>query len=275
MSAAATGSRSGRFLTAYAALFIVFLYLPVTLLPIFSINESAVPKFPLTGTTLKWYEGLSKTPALLDAAWNSLVVGVSAALLSTLLGICAARAITRYRFRGQRPMQGLIMAPLVMPEIIVAVSLLIILLAVGLPLTLLTIIMGHVLVCVPYSISVLVSGFEGFDRSLEEASADLGETAFGTFRRVTLPMMTPAIISSLLVAFTISLDDFIMAFFLGGNDTTLPVYIWGQLRFAARLPSVLALGTLMLILSIVLLTVAEIMRRRAAARTNTSGGLIA
>jgi spermidine/putrescine transport system permease protein len=262
-------------LSVYAVLFIAFLYLPVLLLPIFSVNDSATPRFPMTGFTLKWYAGLPRTPALLDAAWNSLIVGVSAALLSTILGICAARAITRYRFRGQKPMQGLIMAPLVMPEIIVAVSLLIIILASGMSLSLFTVTLGHVLVCVPYSISVLISGFEGFDRSLEEASADLGETAFGTFRRVTLPMMTPAIISSLLVAFTISLDDFIMAFFLGGNDATMPVYIWGQLRFAAKLPSVLALGTLLLVASIVLLTIAEIMRRRAAGRTETNGGMLA
>ena len=262
-------------LPAYAALFVLFLYLPVTLLPIFSVNLSATPKFPLTGLTLRWYEGLPRTPALLDAAWNSLIVGVSAAVLATVLGICAARAITRYRFRGQRAMNGLIMAPLVMPEIIVAVSLLIILLASGLSLSLVTVTLGHVLICVPYSISVLISGFEGFDRSLEEASADLGETTAGTFRRVTLPMMTPAIISSMLVAFTISLDDFIMAFFLGGNDVTLPVYIWGQLRFAAKLPSVLALGTLLLIASMVLLTLAEILRRRAAARAQTAGGLLA
>lgn len=262
-------------LPIYALLFIAFLYLPVLLLPVFSVNESATPKFPIEGFTLKWYAGLPRTPALLDAAWNSLVVGVSAALLSIILGICAARAITRYRFRGQRAMQGLIMAPLVMPEIIVAVSLLIIILASGMSLSLFTVTLGHVLVCVPYSISVLISGFEGFDRSLEEASADLGETSFGTFRRVTLPMMMPAIISSLLVAFTISLDDFMMAFFLGGNDATMPVYIWGQLRFAAKLPSVLALGTLLLAASIVLLTIAEIMRRRAAARTQTDGGLLA
>lgn len=268
------GSGRSTWLSAYAVLFILFLYLPVLLLPIFSVNDSATPKFPMTGLTLKWYEGLPKTPALLDAAWNSLIVGVSAALLSTVLGICAARALTRYRFRGQRAMQGLIMAPLVMPEIIVSVSILIIVLSLGMSLSLFTVMLGHVLVCLPYSISVLTAGFEGFDRSLEEASADLGETSFGTFRRVTLPMMTPAIISSLLVGFTISLDDFMMAFFLGGNDATLPVYIWGQLRFAARLPSVLALGTLLLVASILLLTLAEILRRRAEARTQTSGGLL-
>jgi spermidine/putrescine transport system permease protein len=249
--------------------------LPIALLPIFSVNLSPIPQFPLTGTTLKWYQDLPRTPALIDAAWNSLIVGVAAAVLSTVLGICAARAITRYRFPGRRPIQGLIMAPLVMPEIIIAISMLLILLNMGLSLSLFTVVLGHVLICIPYSITVLISGFEGFDRSLEEASADLGESAFGTFRRVTLPMVAPAIISSLLVSFTISLDEFIMAFFLAGTEATLPVYIWGQLRFAAKLPSVLALGTLMLAASILMLTIAEILRRRAERRTRNAGAALA
>ena len=258
-------------LTAYAVLYVGFLYLPVLFLPIFSINISASPKFPLSGYTLQWYRDLPKTPALIDAAWNSLIVGVSAAVLSTVLGILAARAITRYRFPARRPIHGLIMAPLVLPEVIVAISMLLVMLQLGLSLTLFTVVLGHVLVCIPYSMTVLTSGFEGFDRSLEEASADLGESAFGTFRRVTLPMVTPAIISSLLVSFTISLDEFIIAFFLTGTDATLPIYIWGQLRFAAKLPGVLALGTLLLVGSFVLLSIAEILRRRAARRTQSEG----
>ena len=258
-------------LAAYAFLYIGFLYLPVLFLPIFSINTSASPKFPLSGYTLQWYRDLPKTPALIDAAWNSLIVGVSAAVLSTVLGILAARAITRYRFPGRRPIHGLIMAPLVLPEVIVAISMLLVMLQLGLSLSLFTVVLGHVLVCIPYSMTVLTSGFEGFDRSLEEASADLGESAFGTFRRVTLPMVTPAIISSLLVSFTISLDEFIIAFFLTGTDATLPIYIWGQLRFAAKLPGVLALGTLLLVGSFVLLSIAEILRRRAARRTQSEG----
>jgi spermidine/putrescine transport system permease protein len=172
-------------------------------------------------------------------------------------------------------MNGLIMAPLVLPEIIMAVALLLVLLRLGLELSLLTVVLGHVLICVPYAVTVLVAGFEGFDRSLEEASADLGETALGTFRRVTLPMVAPAIVSSLIVSFTISLDEFILAFFLTGTDVTLPIYIWGQLRFAAKLPSVLALGTLLLIGSFVLLTFAEIYRRRAERRIKAAGAALA
>lgn len=267
--------RLGNWLPVYALLYVGFLYLPVLFLPLFSVNTAPTPKLPLQGFTLGWYESLPRTPALLDAAWNSLVVGLSAAVLSTVLGICAARALTRYRFAGRRSVNGLIMAPLVLPEIIVAVAMLLVLLSLGLELSLFTVVLGHVLICVPYSVIVLSSGFEGFDRSLEEASADLGETAFGTFRRVTLPMVAPAIVSSLLVSFTISLDEFIMAYFLAGTEATLPVYIWGQLRFAAKLPSVLALGTLLLIGSFLLLTMAEILRRRAEKRIGATGVAIA
>jgi spermidine/putrescine transport system permease protein len=261
-------------LPVYAVLYVAVLYLPALLLPVFSVNTSAVPKLPLAGFTLKWYQSLPHTPALLDAAKNSLMVGLAASVLATVLGICAARAITRYRFSGRRAVSGLIMAPLVLPEIIVAISMLLVLLQLGLSLSLFTVVLGHVLICLPYSVTVLSSGFEGFDRSLEEASADLGESAYGTFTRVTLPLVAPAIVSSLLVSFTISFDEFIMAFFLTGTESTLPVYIWGQLRFAAKLPAVLALGTLLLVGSFVLLSIAEMMRRRVARRTGEGAALV-
>lgn len=260
-------------LLVYVVLFVFVLYLPVLLLPVFSFNDSATPSFPLSGFTLEWYASLYGNDAMLGAAWNSLVIAVAAAILSTVLGVCAARAITRSRFRGKQAAAGLIMAPLVLPEIIVAISLLVVLLGMGIELSLFTIILGHVLICVPYSVSVLVSGFEGFDPSLEEASRDLGENAFGTLRRVTLPMLAPAIVSSLLVSFTISLDEFILAFFLGGTEPTLPVYIWGQLRFAAKLPAVLALGSLLLLASLLMLTAAEIFRRRAERRVGSPDGV--
>jgi len=268
----ALGSAS---LPVYVALYFVFLYLPVFLLPIFSINASAVPVFPLKGLTLDWYRSLIGNDAMINAAQNTLIVGVVSALLATILGIGAARAITRYKFRGRRPMTAVIMAPLFLPEIIIAISLLMVALPMGLQLSLMLVIFGHVLICLPYSITVLISGFEGFDPAYEEASADLGETTFGTLTRVTLPILMPAIISSLLVAFTISIDEFIIAFFLSGSEPTLPIYIWGQLRFPSRLPAVLALGTLMIVASLLLLVVAEFFRRRAARRSEIEGGFLA
>lgn len=260
------GIAKSRWLPAYVAVYLAFLYLPILLLPIFSFNNAAATTFPLAGFTTKWYASLWSNSVMLEAARNSLIVGVCVSILATGLGICAARALTRYRFRGREAANGLLMAPLFLPEIIVAVSLLMIVLQIGMELSLATVILGQTVFCLPYAMSVLTSGFEGFDRSLEEASLDLGETAFGTFRRVTLPVVAPAIVSSLLVSFTISLDEFILAFFLSGTEPTLPVYIWGQLRFAAKLPSVLALGSIMIALSIILLTTAEIIRRRAENR---------
>ena len=250
----------------YTVIFVIILYLPVALLPVFSFNDSATPKLPLVGFTTKWYASLAHNSTMHQAAWNSLVVGISTAILATVLGVCAARATTRHSFRGKASAAGLIMTPLFLPEIIVAISLLVVLLAIGMPLSLFTVILGHVLFCVPYAISVLVAGFEGFDPSLEEASQDLGVGAFGTLWRVTLPVLFPSILSSLLVSFTISLDEFMLAFFLSGTDPTLPVYIWGQLRFAAKLPNILALGSIMLAASLVMLVLAEVIRRRAEKR---------
>jgi spermidine/putrescine transport system permease protein len=258
-------------LALYGALYMAFLYLPVLMVPVFSFNDATAPALPLQGFTTRWYGELADSPTVRQAAWNSLRVAAATAVLATLLGLCGARAITRYRFPGRRAASGLLMAPLFLPEIILGVSLLMVLLSLGVPLSLLTVTLGHVLVCLPYALVVLTAGFAGFDPSLEEASADLGEGAVQTFRRVVLPLVMPAVVASLLVSFTISLDEFIIAFFLSGNEPTLPVYIWGQLRFPARLPSVLALGSILIALSVALVTLAEILRRRAA-RLSASGG---
>lgn len=250
----------------YAILYLVFLYLPVAFLPVFSFNNSTIVAFPLQEFTTQWYSDLARIPALKGAIWNSLQVALATALLSTLLGIFAARAVTQTRFPGKGLITGLIMSPLVLPEIIVAISMLIVFLNLGIKLSLLSVILGHTLLCIPFSTAVLMSSFEGFDRSLEEASLDLGETTLGTMLRVTLPIIMPGIISSILITFTISLDEFIIAFFLSGFEPTLPVYIWSQLRFPARLPSVLALGTLMLVFSLILLGLGEMLRRRSQRR---------
>jgi spermidine/putrescine transport system permease protein len=259
-------SRRWSWLTVYAVAYMIFLYAPVILLPMFAFNDATIIAFPLSGYTTRWFDVLWETQALHGAVRNSLIVGLSTAVISTVLGACAARAIARYRFPAKRPVVGFIMLPLVLPEIIVAVALLVMLMQLGMTLSLWTVIAGHILICVPFSIAILSSAFQGLDRSLEEASFDLGETQWGTFRRIILPLVFPGVISSLLITFTISLDEFIIAFFLTGTDVTLPVYIWSQLRFPAKLPSVMALGTILLALSIALLIGAEWFRRRSVKR---------
>ena len=260
----------------YAILYLLFLYLPIALLPLFAFNDSQIIAFPLKGFTTKWFGQLAELPELRAALGNSLLIAVISAVLATTFGVFAARASTRFAFPGRRPLMGLIMAPLVLPEIIVAVSLLIVIVQLlgGAP-GRWAVIAAHTLICIPFSVAILNGAFEGMDPSFEEASIDLGESRFSTFRLITLPLVAPGIVSSLLISFTISLDEFIIAFFLSGSEATLPVYIYGLLRFPARIPVVMALGTILVALSILILFLAERFRRRAMERSGqTSTGVI-
>lgn len=263
-------------LKLYAVLYLAFLYAPIVLLPLFAFNDGTIIAFPLQGFTTQWFAALLDTPALHAATLNSLVIAVSVAVLSTCLGLFAARAATRYRFPAKAGILGFIMLPLVLPEVIVAISLLVVLMQLGINSGIWTIVAGHTLLCMPFAIAILQGSFANMDQSLEEAAVDLGETPISTFRLVTLPLVMPGIIASMLICFTISLDEFIIAFFLSGNEPTLPVYLWGQLRFPARLPVVMALGTILVALSVLLLVVAEIFRRRGLKRAGLSdtGGFL-
>lgn len=263
-------------LRAYAIFYLAFLYAPILLLPVFAFNDGTIIAFPLKGFTLEWFGQLFGNDSLGSALKNSLIIAVSTSILATTLGIFAARSGTRYQYPGKAGVLGLIMLPLVLPEIIVAVSLLVVLLAMGVTLSIFTVILGHVLVATPYAIAVLNAAFASLDRSLEEAAYDLGETKWSTFRLIILPLVTPGIISSSLMAFTISLDEFIIAFFLAGEQTTLPTYIFSQLRFPKQIPMIMALGTCLVLASVVLLTLAEYFRRRGLAKTGAkdTGGFL-
>ena len=245
----------------YAILYLIFLYLPVAVLPLFSFNDSQYITFPLKGFTLKWYAQLADSYGLQNALINSLKVAVSVAILSTILGTFAAKAVTRYRMRKSGLVIGFIMVPLVIPEIILGIALLMTFSLGNVSLSLITVGTGHLLLCVPFSMLVLISRMEGFDKSLEEAAQDLGENVWGTFWRVTFPIILPGVVASLLLTFTISFDEFVLAFFLSGTDATLPVHIWSQLRFPDKLPSVLSLGAIIVVASTVLIFIAELIRR--------------
>lgn len=265
-----------RGLRIYAVVYLVFLYAPIVLLPVFAFNDGTIIAFPLQGFTTGWFVELARTEALREATLNSLFIAVVTAILATCFGTFAARAATRHVFPGRGGILGLIMLPLVLPEIIVAVSLLVVILQVGITPSVWTVIAGHVLICTPFSVAILNGSFANMDQSLEEAAIDLGETPLSTFRLITLPLVSPGLIASLLISFTISLDEFIIAFFLSGNEPTLPVYLWGQLRFPGRLPIIMALGTILVTLSIALLVVAEVFRRRGLRRAGLqdSGGFL-
>ena len=264
--------RRNRPLHVYALMYLAFLYIPVLFLPLFSFNDSIYVAFPLKDFTLKWYEQMFANQPMFAALMNSVRVGAATAVLATFLGIFAAKAVTRYRMPGRGPVVGFIMLPLVVPGIIFGVALLILMSSMGIPLTLYTITMGHIIITIPFAMATLIPRFEGFDRSIEEASADLGENIWWTFWRVTFPIVFPGILASLLLTFTISFDEFIMAFFLSGTDPTLPIYIWSQLRFPKKLPGVLALGSVILVVSFVVVFASQWLHGRRGGAESKRGG---
>ncbi|MGB3555097.1 MAG: ABC transporter permease [Jannaschia sp.] len=264
-------------LRIYVFAFLAFLYAPILLLPIFAFNDGTVIAFPLNGFTTRWFAELWTNAELHGALLNSLFVAVISSILAVLLGIAAARANVRYKFPGKTAALGLIMLPLVLPEIIVAVSLLVVAVRMlGFDLSLWTVIAAHVLICTPFAIAILNASFQSLDPALEEAAIDLGETRASTFRLITLPLIMPGIVAALLISFTISLDEFIIAFFLTGSDPTLPVYIWSLLRFPRLIPVVMALGTILVVVSVAILVFAEWNRRRGLARAGVkdTGGFL-
>ena len=259
-------------LTIYGMAFLVFLYAPVLLLPLFSFNDNTFAVFPLRGFTLQAYVDLAHNDSLLNALRSSLMVAGSVSVFSTIFGLLGAMAVTRYRLPGRGPIMGVIMLPLVVPSIILAVALLIVVRqAFDLPLTLFTVGAGHILLCVPFSMLVLISRLEGFDKSLEEAANDLGENGWMTFWRVTFPLALPGIVSSLLMAFTVSFDEYVIAFFLSGINQTLPIFLYSQLRFPDRLPMTEALGSCILFASTIIVVASELLRRSGVKSARPTG----
>jgi spermidine/putrescine transport system permease protein len=252
---------SGRGLLVYALFYLGFLYVPVLLLPLFSFNDSLFIAFPLSGFTTRWYGQMFQDGAMQRALWNTVKVGAVASLGATLLALIAARALTRSKVPGSGAILALANLPLFIPEIVLGVSLLIVMNSVDIPLSLVSVTIGHLVICLPFALAVLLSRFEGFDRSYEEASRDLGENGWMTFWRVTFPLVLPGVVSSLMLSFLVSFDDFLIAFFLSGTEPTLPVFIWGELRFPYKLPGVLALGAAILLFSCVMVILAERVRR--------------
>ncbi len=250
-------------LLAVTIVVVIYLYLPIAILILFSFNSTHYIAFPIRELTLKWYGDMLANTQLLSTVLNSFKVGLVASVVSTLIATLAAKAANQFLFPGKPLLIGLISLPLVMPEVILGLAMLIVLIqAFGLSLSLVTVTLGHIVVCTPFALAIMMSRFAGYDPSYDEASRDLGENAFVTFFRVTLPIVWPGIVSSLLLTFLISFDDFVVSFFLTGTDQTLPIFIWGQLRFPQKLPQVLAIGVLVLAVSTILVIIAELLRRR-------------
>ena len=257
----------GRFNIAALVLGFTFLYLPIILLVIFSFNESRLVTV-WSGFSTRWYLALWSNKGLMDAAWVTARVAFISATVATVLGTMAAVALTRYtRFRGRLLFSGMVFAPLVMPEVITGLSLLLLFVAVGFDRGFLTVTVAHITFSMCFVAVVVQSRLVSFDRSLEEAAMDLGATPVRAFFQVTLPIIMPAVASGWMLAFTLSLDDLVIASFTSGpGATTLPMKIYSQVRLGVT-PEINAVCTILIgIVTLGVITVSLLNKRREILR---------
>jgi len=230
---------------------LLFFYLPIAVLVVNSFNVSRFGT-GWQGFTLKWYERLADREDLWLALGNSLKVACGASAVAMLLGTCAAFALQRYR-SGVQTMHGmLVTVPLVLPEILMGMSLLLLFVALGMQLTLVTVGLAHVTFCISYVALVVQARLQDFDFTLVDAARDLGATRSQAFRKIVLPLLAPGILAGGLLAFTLSIDDFVVTFFVKGPGAdTLPVVIYSMIKKSREFPVINALSTLLLLITFV------------------------
>ena len=235
---------------------LLFLHLPLLILMAFSFNASRF-SVEWTGFTLAWFRGLADRPDILSGLRNSLIVGVTSTVVSTVLGTMLALALSRYRFRGRRAMESLLYVPLVTPEIVVGISLLVLFAALGVRLGIATIAIAHIAFSISFVTVVVQARLAGMDTHLEEAAMTLGAGPWRSFRRVTLPLIMPGVVAGALLAFTLSFDDYVITSFVAGSgSSTLPVVIYGMVRRNID-PTVNAVSTVVLVVTTVLIYLAD------------------
>lgn len=270
-----------RLLTGYSLLFFVFLYAPILLIVGYSFNSNPINMMVWDTFTLDWYRsifGLStklgesalyveSTDQLLAAVRTSLIVAMTTTLFSTVVGTLTALAIARYRFRLQSFYRFLLFMPMVMPDIVLGIALLIFFVSAGVPLGTGSIILGHCTFLISYVFIIVSARLAGMDTQLEEASADLGAGPWTTFRRITLPLIAPGIAGGAMLAFIISMDDLVITYFISGVDsTTLPVFIYSMIRRGIK-PEINAIATLLLLASLVIAAGGLYLRSKQSAAT--------
>jgi spermidine/putrescine transport system permease protein len=252
-----------RSLTAHLWVVYAFLYVPIAVVVLLSFNAAGLPT-AWTGFSLKWYGVLASSPKILNAAWNSLIVALCVTLISTVLGTLLAFAVeARGRRRGARALDAFLAMPLIIPDIVLAIALLSFFTALQMTLGLYSIVLAHVTFDIAYVCLVVRTRLKHFDFALVEASADLGAGPVRTFLKVVLPAILPGVVAAALLAFTLSVDEFIIAYFTAGAgsaSTTLPMQIYAMIRFGVT-PEINALAAITLIVTIVLLILSQRLSR--------------
>ncbi|MEW6245855.1 MAG: ABC transporter permease [Nitrospirota bacterium] len=240
---------------------LLFLYLPIAVLVLFSFNASRLSA-TWQGFTLKWYAALAEDRALLAATWNSLLVAVVSTFLATGLGVAVALGLERLGSRSRRVIEGAMLLPLVVPEIMMGVALMLFFVLIRLPLGLPTVIIAHTAFNLPLVMVIVRARLQKLDPRLEEAASDLGATPWQVFRRVTFPLLRPAVVGAALMAFTVSLDDFIVTFFTAGpGSTTLPLKVYSMIKSGVS-PEINALSAILVLVSMGLVGLSLAIQRR-------------
>jgi len=242
----------------YVTLLYGFIFLPVGVLVLFSFQDSRLPVMPFKGPTLKWYEAVLSDSRLVDSMINSLMVALSSSLVAVVLGFLAAYGLARMHLPAKGLQRALLTAPLTVSYLIIALGLLIMFNALGVPSSLWTIGIGHVVINVPLCFAIIYSQMGDHQINIERAAHDLGAGDMQTLWLVTAPMMMPSILASFFLSVTFSWDEFIIAFLLSRFDVTLPVEIWGMLRSGLS-PKTNAAGSLVFLISVSLLILAELL----------------
>jgi spermidine/putrescine transport system permease protein len=254
-------------LTVYSLLFFAYLLLPIAVVVLFSFNHPA-GKFNYTWQGFTWnnWRYWNGVPGIESAIVLSLEIALVASLVATVLGTMIALALVRYGFRGRGSTNILIFLPLSTPEIVLGASLLTLFLNITfVQFGFWTILIAHVMFCISFAVVTVKARLVGFDRHLEEAAMDLGANEWATFRKVTLPLIAPAILAALLLCFAISIDDFVVTYFNAGSEVTFPLFVWGAARIGAP-PQVNVIGTAIFVIAITAMLVNVIYQRRREVR---------
>ena len=259
-------SRNGkRMLVLFFAGFLVFLYLPTILLTIFSFNASTVIGFPLSGFTTDFYEAAWQNPEIKGSLFASLKVAAGTAVVATALAVLVSYALARRSLRFKAGVSALLLLPLVVPTVVLGVSLLVLFRPsdpiVPIPLGLWAVLIGHVVIALPFCVLLLLPRIASIDERLEEAAHDLGASGLTTFRRVILPLILPALLASLIVAFVISIDEVVVASFLVQDQATYPVYLYSGLRLSGQTSLLMPVATVMIVASTILILAAALISR--------------
>ncbi|MCJ7623405.1 MAG: ABC transporter permease [Anaerolineaceae bacterium] len=243
-------------LKMYSIFALLFLFLPVIMLVLLSFNANTTGVFPLKGFTLRWYSEALESRILWPALENSLIIAFGTALVSAVIGTPAAFGLIRYNFPMKKALRWILTIPMSLPTLLIGVSLLSFFALLSLSRSLITVIIGHVVYCVPYMVLVVSARLTEFDFIVEEAALDLGATPMQTFRLVTFPLIRPTIIGAMMLIFAQSFDMFVISFFNIGAQSTLPMVIWSMMRIGIN-PSLNALGSMIMGVSILILILAH------------------